>query len=171
MKDFILKLLGVETYEVKNKELTSELVSALDSYDIQKQVSIDLLHENEQYKKLLESVIRERDLLKSDPEQYIAEEIEKRMLEVSNNPARHRAYQIGRQDAYAQMGIRNIEAHEMGGFLAIMPDGEIIPLLSLEDFDDLQEEKPEWRNKEVPEEWQKVLDESIVIDDLTEIGA
>ena len=41
-----------------------------------------------------------------------------------------RAYGCGRQDAYAEMGIKNIEAHERGNCLAILENGDIVELIT-----------------------------------------
>ena len=60
---------------------------------------------------------KERDLLKADPEQYIEREVEKRLMKLEKEleeKMNHKWYCIGRQDAYAQMGIRVIQAHQHG---------------------------------------------------------
>lgn len=60
---------------------------------------------------------KERDLLKEDPEQYIEQEVERRLMKLEKELTEnmnHKWYCIGRQDAYAQMGIRVIQAHQHG---------------------------------------------------------
>lgn len=76
-------------------------------------------------------------LLESDPEQYIEAEIEKRTLDLEaeyESKMNHKWYGIGRQDAYREMGIRSIEAHEHGNILVQLPNGDIVEqILGLED--------------------------------------
>lgn len=78
-------------------------------------------------------------LLELDPEQYIETELEKRTLELEKEYAermQHKWYGIGRQDAYREMGIRNIEAHEHGNILVQLPNGDIVEqILGLEDVE------------------------------------
>lgn len=76
-------------------------------------------------------------LLESDPEQYIEAEIEKRALDLEaeyEEKMNHKWYGIGRQDAYREMGIKSIEAHERGNILVQLPNGDIVEqILGLED--------------------------------------
>lgn len=76
-------------------------------------------------------------LLESDPEQYIEAEIEKRALDLEaeyEEKMNHKWYGIGRQDAYREMGIKSIEAHERGNILVQLPNGDIVEqILDLED--------------------------------------
>ena len=119
-------------------------------------------------KKLAEDYIKleERcNLLATDPEQFIEMEIERRTIELEEEYAEkmnHRWYSIGRQDAYAEMGIKNIEAHERGNVLARLPNGEIVEIVTgLEDVaaDDVNA----FYADSITE-----FDE-IIIDDLTEV--
>lgn len=70
----------------------------------------------------------------------------------------HSSYAKGRQDAYFEMGIRNIEAHERGNILVRTPEGEVVEMiLDLEDVKaDIDEAKA-------------ILDDEITIDDLAEV--
>lgn len=67
----------------------------------------------------------ERDLLKTDPEQYIEREVERRLLtleeELKEN-MNHKWYCVGRQDAYAEMGIRVLDAKKRGDQVEITLD-------------------------------------------------
>lgn len=159
----LLNKLGYYTEEEVNKYKHD--------YELQKQVSLDLIHELNEQQKVLDAILRENTMLKSDPEQYIEMKIAERELEVCNNPTRHKAYALGRQDTFAEWGAKRLEWWSKNYDIAIVEDDKLIPIMTMNDLEDVQEEKPEWQNEEVPEEWQKLLDDSIIIDDLTDIGA
>jgi len=74
----------------------------------------------------------------------------------------HSAYAKGRQDAYFDMGIKNIEAHERGNILVRTPDGDVVEMiLDLEDVKaDIEEAKAEVDS---------CLENEITIDDLAEV--
>lgn len=111
----------------------------------------ELLAHNEQLEKTLEiqkranaeianrciAVEEELELLKTDTEQYIEVEVEKRMIAYEkehNCEMNHKWYGIGRQDAYREMGIKAIEANKRGNSLRILENGEIVELITdLED--------------------------------------
>ena len=159
----ILKMLGYYTEEEINKYKHA--------YELQKQVSLDLIHELNEQQKVLDAVLRENTMLKSDPEQYIEMKIAERELEVCNNPMRHKAYALGCRDTFARYGGILFDARIKGDKVVIDADGKPIECFTAADLEDVQEDTPEWQNEEVPEEWQKLLDDSIIIDDLAEIGA
>ena len=108
-----------------NKKIAQELET---QKAVNKQLAADFIKLEEKVK-----------LLEIDPEQHIEAEIEKRTLDIEAEYAEkmsHKWYGIGRQDAYAEMGIKNIEAHERGNVLIRLPDGEIVEMiLGLEDVD------------------------------------
>lgn len=160
MKEWMKKLVGLDKLEKENKELKEEIAKRESIFDTINGANRELAHQ-------VIALEKELDAIKDDNEVYVEERvarIELGLEEKYKGMMEHKWYGIGRQDAYAEMGIRNIEAHEMGGFLAIMPDGEIIPLLSLEDFTDVCEVEIR-THIDLDEE-----DESIFIDDLAEIG-
>ena len=104
---------------------------------------------------------KELESMKKIPEQYIIEELEKRTAEIKQeykDRMEHKWYQIGRQDAYREMGIGNIEAHERGNILVQLPNGDIVEqILGLEDV------KPSGDGV--------LSDDEIIIDDLVDITA
>lgn len=131
-KEWLIRVFGIETYEAENNGLAksnNELAKTLE-------------HEKAINKALAEDFVKleeELNLLKKDPEQYIEREVEKRTLEIEEAcklEMHHRWYCIGRQDAYAEMGIRAIEAKERGNSLRILENGEIVELIT--DLEDVQ---------------------------------
>ena len=155
--EWIKKIIGMTKLEDEVYKKTKELT------ELQQRIEI-ISGANHQL--ALQVINLEDDLekVKAEPEAYIEEQLSLRLIELEaefEDKRNHRWYAQGRQDAYAEMGIRNIEAHEMGGFLAIMPDGEAVPLLSLEDFNEIKAKQSE-----------EIIDDStgmayaIIIDDL-----
>lgn len=137
LKELILKLVGVETYKTENDRLAEQnntLAKLLEEQKaINQALADDFVKLDEELKGLL-----------SEPEQYIMKELEKRTTLIEKEYGErmeHKWYGIGRQDAYAEMGIRNIEAHERGNVLALTPDGDIIELIC--GLEDVSEDVPE----------------------------
>ncbi len=158
MRDWIIKIMGIKTYEEENNKLTGDLLNLQKSFKIIDNVNRDFALE----------VIRledELEKIKQDPEMYIEEEIERRMFDIEaayKDKMEHKWYQIGRQDAYAEMGIRNIEAHEQGNCLAIMEDGSIVELIT--GLEDVCDACPDCNDDGKP-------DDEIIIDDLLDVSA
>ena len=107
-----------------------------------KKVSEELEKQKAVNKELAYGYIKLEQKLKEieqDPEAYIEKEIEKRTLNLETEyeeKMNHKWYGIGRQDAYREMGIRNIEAHERGNILVQLPNGDIVEqILGLEDVE------------------------------------
>lgn len=106
-------------------------------------------------------------LLATDPEQFIEMEIERRTIEIEEEYAEkmsHKWYGIGRQDAYAEMGIKNIEAHERGNVLAQLPNGDVVEIIT-----GLEDVKPEDTKGFYADSVTYFADDEITIDDLTEV--
>lgn len=139
----LASMFGIETYEEENKQLHSDFDTLASAYDqvkganniLAKQV-IEFEDREENIKQREDYVI---DLIADYEESKNKCEYMIDNMEALLKQAESRGINTGRQAAYAELGIANIEAHEMGGFLAILPDGEIVPLLSLEDFKDVYE--------------------------------
>lgn len=132
-----------------------------------KKVSEELEKQKAVNKELAYGYIKLEQKLKEieqDPEAYIEKEIEKRTLDLEaeyEEKMNHKWYGIGRQDAYREMGIRNIEAHEHGNILVQLPNGDIVEqILGLEDVEIIPLEQAT--------EFSGSLDE-IIIDDLVEL--
>lgn len=132
MKEFMKKVIGIETYESENNHLANsnnELARLLEKEKAVNKALADNFVQLEE----------ECNLLKEDPEKYIAKELERRtalMEKQLEGKMHHKWYGIGRQDAYAEMGIKNIEAHERGDCLVMLPNGDIVELITaLEDIE------------------------------------
>lgn len=161
MKEILCKAIGVETYrdqyeelEKKYNELQEQLVACKRECESQKRINAALQVD-------FGRVQEDLHLLRTDADQYVEREVEKRILPLEveiEKKMNHKWYGIGRQDAYAEMGIRNIEAHERGNVLVRTPDGDIVEMiLGLEDVKaDIDEAKA-------------ILDDEITIDDLADV--
>lgn len=153
MKEFLMKLFGIKTYEEeylklqdKNKNNERSIKTLNDTNRV---LALQVIH--------LEDEV---ELLKKDPEMYIEEEIEKRWLEKEKELTEnmnHKWYGIGRQDAFREMGIKSIEAHERGNILVQLPNGDIV-----EQILDLEDVKPSSDGVLSADE--------IIIDDLVEVS-
>lgn len=130
MKDFIARLFGIKTYEKEYLDYKDYAGNVEAMLNIERKTSHNLAAQLIETEKELES-------MKKAPEQYIIEELEKRTAEIKQeykDRMEHKWYQIGRQDAYREMGIGNIEAHERGNILVQLPNGDIVEqILGLED--------------------------------------
>ena len=156
MKDLIARLFGIKTYEKEYLDYKDYAGNVEAMLNIEKKTSHNLAAQLIETEKELES-------MKKIPEQYIMEEMEKKTAEIEQeykDRMEHKWYQIGRQDAYAEMGIRNIEAHERGNCLVILEDGQIVELFTGHDLEDVK-----------AVDTNMVTDDGIIIDDLTDIGA
>ena len=114
----------------RNKELLARNEQLEKTLDIQKRANVEIANR-------CIAVEEELELLKTDTEQYIEVEVEKRMMAYEkehNCEMNHKWYCIGRQDAYHEMGIKAIEANKRGNSLRILENGEIVELIpDLED--------------------------------------
>lgn len=132
MVEWINKLFGNEEdkrlYE-RNKELID------DNERLERSLAI-LREANKNIADRCVSLENKLELLEKDAEQYIEIETERRLTQLEDeyqDKMEHKWYGIGRQDAYREMGIKNIEAHRRGNVLALV-DGEVIELITdLED--------------------------------------
>ncbi len=114
----------------RNKELLARNERLKKALDIQKSANVEIANR-------CIAVEEELELLKTDTEQYIEIEVEKRMMQYEKEHScemNHKWYGIGRQDAYREMGIKAIEANKRGNSLRILENGEIVELITdLED--------------------------------------
>lgn len=132
MKDLIAKLFRIETYKLQNDRLAEDNNKLAKMFEEEKAINKSLAADFVK----MEGELR---LLKADPEQYIEVEVEKRMMKYEkehNCEMNHKWYCIGRQDAYAEMGIKAIEANKRGNSLRILENGEIVELIT--DLEDVQ---------------------------------
>lgn len=150
------KLLGIdqdtELYN-RNKKLIKQNEHLHKALDIQKRANKGIADR-------CISLENKLELLEKDAEQFIEIETERRLMQLEDeykDKMEHKWYCIGRQDAYREMGIKNIEAHKRGNVLALV-DGEVIELIT-----DLEDVTADVEGVTTSDE--------IKIDDLVEVGA
>ncbi len=130
IKEWIIKLFRINTYEKEYKKYENLYRNAITEIETIKSVA-------ESYKRELENLkITSDDVLKS------AEDV----LAIVDDPNRkreyyeHRAYAIGRKDAYAEMGIKALDARMNGKTLYVDHDDNLIEELDEESFERFCEE-------------------------------
>ena len=149
--DYLSKELS--EYKVKAEDLQEELnLHKMTDADKMAYLRKDIKETEELYKRRIEEYDNLIELAKAD-----IDGVEERV---------HRAFAEGRMNAYAEMGIRNIEAHERGNILVRMPDGEVVErMLGLEDVKaDIEEAKAD-----LEAEVDSCLENEITIDDLVDV--
>ena len=125
MKEWIIKLFKINTYEEEYKKYEKLYQNALTRGEVIKSVA-------QNYKRELENLgdICD-DLIKTSED----------ILATVNDPDRkrecyeHRAYASGRQDAYAEMGIKVLDARAEGKTLYVDHDDNLIEELDEESFE------------------------------------
>lgn len=151
------RLLNQDSFTEAFDKLQENHKKLVAEYETQKAVNKELA--NDFIK--LEQKLKE---IEQDPEAYIEKEIEKRTLDLEAEYAEkmnHKWYGIGRQDAYREMGIRSIEAHERGNILIQLPNGDIVEQIL--DLEDVNYEHATLVDIKEP------LNDEILIDDLVEV--
>lgn len=130
IKKWIIKLFKINTYEKEYKKYESLYQNAITEMETIRSVA-------ESYKRELENLkTTSDDVLKS------AEDV----LAIVDDPERkreyyeHRAYAIGRKDAYAEMGIKALDARMNGRTLYVDHDDNLIEELDEESFERFCEE-------------------------------
>ena len=138
IKKWIIKLFKINTYEEEYKKYEKLYQNALTDTEV-------IISVTKNYKRELDSLVAIcDDLLKTSED----------VLATINDPDRkrecyeHRAYASGRQDAYAEMGIKALDARTGGKILYVDHDDNLI--------------------EELDEEFFKKFCEEIEIDDLVE---
>ena len=138
IKKWIIKIFKINTYEKEYKKYKELYQNALTDIEVITSVA-------QNYKRELDSLVAIcDDLLKTSED----------VLATVNDPDRkrecyeHRAYASGRQDAYAEMGIKALDARTGGKILYVDHDDNFI--------------------EELDEEFFKKFCEEIEIDDLVE---
>ena len=130
IKKWIIKLFKINTYEKEYKKYKGLYQNALTEIEVIKSVA-------KNYKRELDNLIDIFDDLVK-----ISEDI----LATVNDPDRkrecyeHRAYASGRQDAYAEMGIKALDARTEGKILYVDHDDNLIEDLDEESFKKFCEE-------------------------------
>ena len=130
IKKWIIKLFKINTYEEEYKKYEKLYQNALTRGEVIKSVA-------QNYKRELDNLLDIfDDLLKTSED----------ILATANDPDRkrecyeHRAYASGRQDAYAEMGIKALDARTSGKILYVDHDDNLIEELDEEFFKKFCEE-------------------------------
>lgn len=130
IKKWIIKLFKINTYEKEYKKYEELYQNALTEIEVIKSVA-------KNYKRELENLMGIFDDLVKTSEDILA---------IVNDPDRkrecyeHRAYASGRQDAYAEMGIKALDARTEGKTLYVDHDDNLIEELDEESFEKFCEE-------------------------------
>ena len=130
IKKWIIKLFKINTYEKEYKKYKGLYQNALTEIEVIKSVA-----KND--KRELDNLIDIFDDLVKTSEDILA---------IANDPDRkrecyeHRAYASGRQDAYAEMGIKALDARTEGKTLYVDHDDNLIEDLDEESFKKFCEE-------------------------------
>ena len=130
IKKWIIKLFKINTYEEEYKKYEKLYQNALTRGEVIKSVA-------QNYKRELENLMGIFDDLVKTSEDILA---------IANDPDRkrecyeHRAYASGRQSAYAEMGIKALDAKAEGKTLYVDHDDNLIEELDEESFEKFCEE-------------------------------
>ena len=130
IKKWIIKLFKINTYEEEYKKYEKLYQDALTRGEV-------IISVAQNYKRELENLMGIFDDLVKTSEDILA---------IANDPDRkrecyeHRAYASGRQDAYAEMGIKALDARTEGKTLYVDHDDNLIEDLDEESFKKFCEE-------------------------------
>lgn len=130
IKKWIIKLFKINTYEKEYKKYEKLYQNALTEIEVIKSVAKNYKRELENLKDICD------DSIKTSED----------ALAMVNDPDRkreyyeHRAYASGRQDAYAEMGIKALDAKAEGKILYVDHDDNLIEELDEESFEAFCEE-------------------------------
>ena len=130
IKKWIIKLFKINTYEEEYKKYEKLYQDTLTRGEVIKSVA-------QNYKRELDNLLGIFDDLVKTSEDILA---------IANDPDRkrecyeHRAYASGRQDAYAEMGIKALDARTEGKTLYVDHDDNLIEDLDEESFKKFCEE-------------------------------
>ena len=130
IKKWIIELFKINTYEEEYKKYEELYQNALTRGEVIKSVA-------QNYKRELDNLLDIFDDLVKTSEDILA---------IANDPDRkrecyeHKAYASGRQDAYAEMGIKALDARTEGKTLYVDHDDNLIEDLDEESFKKFCEE-------------------------------
>ena len=137
IKKWIIKLFKINTYEEEYKKYEKLYQNALTRGEVIKSVAQNYKRELDNLKDICDDSIKTAEDALATSEDILA---------MVNNPDRkrecyeHRAYANGRQDAYAEMGIKALEARTGGKILYVDHDDNLIEELDEEFFKKFCEE-------------------------------
>ena len=137
IKEWIIKIFKINTYEEEYKKYEELYQNALTRGEVIKSVAQNYKRELENLKDICDDSIKTAEDALATAEDVLA---------MVNDPDRkreyyeHRAYASGRQDAYAEMGIKALEARTGGKILYVDHDDNLIEELDEEFFKKFCEE-------------------------------
>ena len=137
IKKWIIKIFKIDTYEKEYKEYKELYQNALTRGEVIKSVAQNYKRELENLKDICDDSIKTAEDALATAEDALA---------MVNDPDRkreyyeHRAYASGRQCAYAEMGIKALEARTGGKILYVDHDDNLIEELDEEAFEKFCEE-------------------------------
>lgn len=130
IKEWIIKLFRINTYEKEYKKYENLYRNAITEIEIVKSVAENYKREWEKVRTASDDVLKNAEgvlALLDDPER-------------KREYYEHRAYAIGRKDAYAEMGIKALDARLNGKTLYVDHDDNLIEELDEESFERFCEE-------------------------------
>ena len=130
IKEWIIKLFRINTYEKEYKKYENLYRNAITEIEIVKSVAENYKREWEKVRTASDDVLKNAEgvlALLDDPER-------------KREYYEHRAYAIGRKDAYAEMGIKALDARMNGRTLYVDHDDNLIEELDEESFERFCEE-------------------------------
>ena len=137
IKEWLIKLFKINTYEEEYKKYKEFYQNALTEIEVIKSVAKNYKRELENLKDICD------DSIKTSEDALATAGV---ALAMVNDPDRkrecyeHRAYASGRQDAYAEMGIKALDARTGGKILYVDHDDNLIEELDEEFFKKFCEE-------------------------------
>ena len=137
IKKWIIKIFKINTYEEEYKKYEELYQNALTRGEVIKSVAQNYKRELENLKDICDDSIKTAEDALATAEDVLA---------MIKDPDRkrecyeHRAYASGRQDAYAEMGIKALEARTGGKILYVDHDDNLIEELDEEFFKKFCEE-------------------------------
>ena len=137
IKKWIIKLFKINTYEKEYKKYKELYQNALTEIEVIKSVAKNYERELENLKDICDDTIKTSEDALATAEDALA---------MVNDPDRkreyyeHRAYASGRQCAYAEMGIKALDAKAEGKTLYVDHDDNLIEELDEESFEKFCEE-------------------------------
>lgn len=149
IKLFIIKLFHISTYLDEYKNYQELYLNIKDNYEI----ALDLI---DSYKKELDEAnnkIEKLSKLCEEPLAQIDKEVNaviekysscaeayEKLIEKQEN-LRHKAYATGRKDAYAEMGIRALNARLAGNTLYMDENGDVVEHINPKSLEEICEEE------------------------------
>lgn len=137
IKEWIIKLFKINTYEKEYEKYEELYQNALTDIEVITSVAQNYKRELENLKDICDNSIKTAEDALATSEDVLA---------MVNDPDRkrecyeHRAYASGRQDAYAEMGIKALDAKAEGKMLYVDHDDNLIEELDEESFEKFCEE-------------------------------